>query len=61
LFLSIPYPPAGLWALIVHGNYSLEYARDMMAILMSIPEQEAEGVVLDTLAFWLKTGLLQKE
>lgn len=58
---SIPYPAAGLWALLANGNYSLTGARDLMAILMSVSAPEAEQEVLRILAGWRDAGLLQDE
>lgn len=55
---SIPYPYAGLWALIAEGNVSQERARDLMAVLMSIDEQEAQGQVINTLTAWQKAGFV---
>ena len=52
---SIPYPHAGLWALIADGNYSPAYATELMGVLMSVGRQEAKREVEDTLAVWRPT------
>ena len=55
---SIPYPHAGLWALIANGNYNSSRATEMMSILMSVAGPEAEYEVGETLAEWRRAGLL---
>jgi len=55
---SIPYPYAGLWALIADGNYNPSRATEMMSILMSVAGPEAEYEVGETLAEWRRAGLL---
>ena len=59
--LSIPYPQAGLWALVANGNYSKARAVELMSVLMSIGRQEAERKVEDTLSAWMQAGLLSEE
>jgi hypothetical protein len=58
---SIPYPHAGLWALIANGNYSKTCAAEMMSVLMSIGRHEAEREVEEALAAWMQAGLLSEE
>lgn len=58
---SIPYPHAGLWALIANGNYSAAYASELMGVLMSVGRQEAEREVEETLAAWMQAGFLSEE
>ena len=61
VYVSIPYPHAGLWAILADGTYSPERARELMGILMATGEREAEGEVALTLAAWQKAGLLVTE
>lgn len=58
---SIPYPHAGLWALIANGHYSTAYASELMSVLMSVGRQEAEREVEETLAAWMQAGFLSEE
>ncbi len=58
---SIPYPHAGLWALVANGNYSLSHATELMIILMSVSRQAAMQEVEKTLAAWKQKGLLSEE
>ena len=60
LHLSIPYPMAGLWALVANGNYDRETACDLIALLRAIDQPEAEDAVSKTLAGWRETGLLEE-
>jgi hypothetical protein len=55
---SIPYPHAGLWALIANGNYQPGYAAELMSVLMSISREEAAREVERTLAAWTRAGFL---
>lgn len=57
-FLSIPYPHAGLWAILADGSYSLDRARELMALLMATDEDQAEREIGRTLTAWRDTGLL---
>ncbi len=59
--LSIPYPHAGLWAMLADGTYSQECARDLMALLMVTDANHADREVLETLAVWQAAGLLVTE
>jgi len=61
VYLSIPYPHAGLWAILADGTYSPERARALMACLMSASEEEAGREVERTLAAWLEAGFLVPE
>jgi hypothetical protein len=61
LSFSIPYPYAGLWALIANGNYHKECAVELMSHLMSTDRNKAEREVEETLVDWMQTGLLSKE
>lgn len=56
--LSIPYPHAGLWALVANGNYNKVFAAELMSVLMSAGKQEAEREVETTLAAWKEAGLV---
>ncbi len=58
---SIPYPYAGLWALLADGRYTRDRARDMMSVLLQTPPQEAEKEIRRALATWRKAGFLQVE
>ena len=58
---SIPYPHAGLWALIANGNYNKTCAAELMSVLMSVGRHEAEREVEETLAAWMQAGLLSEE
>lgn len=58
---SIPYPHAGLWALIANGNYSETCAAELMSVLMSVGRREAEREIEETLAAWMQAGFLSKE
>jgi hypothetical protein len=59
-FVSIPYPHAGLWAMIADGTYSLERARRLMALLLGADERQAEEEIIRTLENWRKTGLVDQ-
>ncbi len=61
IHLSIPYPWAGLWALIANGNYTMETACDLMAVLQSISKAEAEDRIRNTLEAWVRQGLLKED
>jgi hypothetical protein len=56
--LSIPYPHAGLWALIANGNYRKDRAVELMSILMSVGKQEAEREIEETISTWIRAGIL---
>lgn len=56
--LSIPYPYAGLWALIANGNFELTFATEMMGILLSVARREAAREVRETLEVWRKASLI---
>lgn len=58
---SIPYPHAGMWALIADGNFSKASAAELMSLLMSVGRQEAEIEVEETLAVWMQMGFLSEE
>jgi hypothetical protein len=58
---SIPYPHAGLWALLANGNYSPACATELMSILMSLGKQEARREVEKTLEAWRQLGFLSEE
>jgi len=59
--LSIPYPHAGLWALIANGNYNPACAAELLSVLMSIGRQEAMREVEKTLAAWRQEGFLSED
>ena len=58
---SIPYPHAGLWALIANGNYSKACAVELMSVLMSVGRHKAECEVEKTFAAWMQAGFLSGE
>lgn len=58
---SIPYPHAGLWALIANGNYTPDGAIELMSVLMAVGEREAEREVEETLAIWIQQGILSED
>jgi hypothetical protein len=58
---SIPYPHAGIWALITGGNFSKTFAAELMSVLMSVGKHEAEIEVEETLADWKQAGLISEE
>ena len=60
LHLSIPYPMAGLWALVANGNYDRKTAGDLVALLRSTDRPAAEDAVRAALAFWRETGLVEE-
>ena len=57
-FASIPYPHAGLWAILADGSYTPERARNLLALLLSIDEKAAERELVQTLAAWQEAGLI---
>ena len=57
---SIPYPHAGLWALIANGSYTKVLATELMSILMTISKEEAEREIEDTLETWIKNELIHE-
>jgi len=61
LFVSIPYPHAGLWAIIADGTYSPERARRLVALLMGSDEDEADREVTQALESWREAGLMVEE
>jgi hypothetical protein len=61
LNLSIPYPYAGLWALIANGNYRKDYAVELMSHLLLADRNRAEREVEETLDDWIRAGLLSRE
>jgi hypothetical protein len=58
--LSIPYPHAGLWALIANGNYSKAYAVELMRLLMPASRKAAQHEVEATLSAWTGLGLISR-
>lgn len=58
---SIPYPHAGLWALVANGNYSPACATELMSVLMSVAREQARREVEETLAAWRQHGFLSEE
>lgn len=61
IYWSIPYPYAGLWAMLADGTYSLERARDLMALLTADGDEAAEHRVVSVVAAWRREGLLDVE
>ena len=61
LDVSIPYPYAGLWALIANGNYSPGLAAELMSVLLSVDKEQAAGEVALTLAAWQQAGYLEPD
>lgn len=57
-FASIPYPHAGLWALLADGACVPERAHALMALLMAVEERVAAREVEQTLAAWRDAGWL---
>jgi hypothetical protein len=55
---SIPYPHAGLWALIAAGKFNRDSATELMSILMSVDRQEAEHEIEATLSVWSQLGFI---
>jgi hypothetical protein len=60
-FASIPYPYAGLWAMVADGTYTPERARKLMALLMAVDEEESEREIVRTSAAWRGHGLVVTE
>jgi hypothetical protein len=60
LHVSIPYPYAGLWALIANGNYSPGLAAELMSVLLSVDRDQAASEVALTLAAWQQAGYLER-
>jgi hypothetical protein len=56
--LSIPYPYAGLWALVANGNYTPSAAANLMSVLLDASPDEARRSVAETLASWTELGLI---
>lgn len=56
---SIPYPHAGLWALLAAGRYTPERARDMMSVLLRTTPEEAGKEIVRALAVWREAGFLR--
>jgi len=56
--LSIPYPSAALWALVANGNYEKGFATELVSILRTTGRREAEEDVEQTLAGWIRAGLV---
>lgn len=61
LHVSIPYPHAGLWALIANGNYRPGPAAELMSVLLSVDRERAADEVASTLAAWRQAGFLEPE
>ena len=59
--LSLFYPYAGLWTLIVSGNYNRAEADELMSVLMSADKDEAAHEVANTIAEWTTLGLLVED
>jgi len=57
-FLSIPYPYAGLWAILAGGSDDMDRARRLMSLLLAIDEPRAELEIARALAVWREAGLL---
>ena len=58
---SIPYPHAGLWALLANGNYTQDGAIELMSVLMAVGALEAEREVEETLVIWIQQGILSED
>lgn len=58
---SIRYPHAALWTLISNGNYTEEYATELIAILSEGSGLQAAAFVAETLTAWQAQGLISME
>jgi hypothetical protein len=59
VFACIPYPYAALWATVVDGTYSPEWARDLMSLLTTGDQEEAERQAKLSLSTWHEMGLIE--
>ena len=59
--LSIPYPHAGLWALIANGCHSPKRAVELVSILMTVDADTASHEVEKTLEVWRQMGIITGE
>lgn len=60
-FVSIPYPYAGLWALLAEGACPGARANELMGLLTGADEKSSERNVARTLEDWRRTGLIVAE
>jgi hypothetical protein len=58
---SIPYPSAALWALLANGNYNETFAAELLGVLEAAGPEEALGEVEQTLAGWMRAGLVAED
>lgn len=56
--VSLPYPGAGLWALLANGNYTPAAARELFEVLLDADAAQASAAVAGLLAAWTSMGLL---
>lgn len=57
--VSIAYPYAGLWAMIVGGTYTAGRACDLVMLLTGMDEGAVERQIVGALSSWRGLGLLE--